>query len=415
MESHLFIYYPKKDLDQLLAALHVCVGLPVRLLDEEGAVLLSHGEPFSYCKMSEKCLTNGHSCALEHGKAGRQAIDFGEPYIFCCYAGVYHVIYPLVNKDRLFGSVLLGPFLMDGIDDDLIKHLARSSEIPTNTALELYKAATLIPDETPERVVQISRLLYYLVNSLVSGSRELQNTNRERLLHLSMVSESIRRYKQMEHDAWDTYPLKKERALISEIKIGDPESIRAAFSDYMACLIQFEKYDTEGIKYRLIELCSVVSRAFIERGADVRTALDLNKRLIQHILNAYNISDISFGVHDDLEGFVNSMTALPESDSKLMKKATQFIRANLSEKILLSDLAKELGFSVPYLSKRFKQMTGQTFRDYLNVQRVEEAKRLLSETDFPLIDIAIACGFADQSYFTKIFKKYTGLPPHQFR
>ena len=47
--------------------------------------------------------------------------------------------------------------------------------------------------------------------------------------------------------------------------------------------------------------------------------------------------------------------------------------------------------------------------------RVEESKRLLSNTDYSLIDIAVATGFEDQSYFTKVFKKYTGLTPKQFR
>lgn len=47
--------------------------------------------------------------------------------------------------------------------------------------------------------------------------------------------------------------------------------------------------------------------------------------------------------------------------------------------------------------------------------RVEESKRLLSNTDYSLIDIAIAAGFENQSYFSRIFKKYTGLTPRQFR
>jgi AraC-like DNA-binding protein len=46
---------------------------------------------------------------------------------------------------------------------------------------------------------------------------------------------------------------------------------------------------------------------------------------------------------------------------------------------------------------------------------VEEAERLLSNTDYPIIEIAVACGYSDQSYFTKVFKKYTGLTPRQYR
>ena len=63
----------------------------------------------------------------------------------------------------------------------------------------------------------------------------------------------------------------------------------------------------------------------------------------------------------------------------------------------------------------FRQVTGMTFKEYLNRVRVEEAERLLTNTDYPIIDIAVACGYRDQSYFTTVFKKYTGLTPRQYR
>ena len=68
-----------------------------------------------------------------------------------------------------------------------------------------------------------------------------------------------------------------------------------------------------------------------------------------------------------------------------------------------------------YLSTLFRQVTGTTFKEHLNRVRVEEAARLLSNTDYPVMEIAIACGYKDQSYFTKVFKKLTGLTPKQYR
>ena len=47
--------------------------------------------------------------------------------------------------------------------------------------------------------------------------------------------------------------------------------------------------------------------------------------------------------------------------------------------------------------------------------RIEESKRLLANTDYSVIDIAVASGFGDQSYFSRVFKKYTGLTPRQYR
>ena len=68
-----------------------------------------------------------------------------------------------------------------------------------------------------------------------------------------------------------------------------------------------------------------------------------------------------------------------------------------------------------YFSSIFKQCSGSSFKEYLNMVRVEESKRLLSNTEYSIIDIAVACGFDDQSYFSKVFKKYTGMSPKQYR
>ena len=415
MDNHLFMYYPKKDLELILDALHSCIGLYIQLLDDEGETLLSYGEPYPYCARAEECLKGSSTCREEHCSAGRRAVDLGEPYIFCCHSGLYHITYPIVNRDRLFGSVLLGPFLMDGTDDDLIQHLAKTAAIPTDTVLELYKDAQSIRELSPDEVVKVSRLLYYLVNSLVSGSLELQKANRERLLHQSRVSEAIQRYKQEDPAIWKTYPFEKERIFLSETRAGNVENARAAYNDLMAHLILYEHYDTESLKFRLVELCSLLSRASIERGADAAIILDLNKKLIQNILNSYSIDEITYNIHDNLDVFTESLFFNSDKNSKLVRKATEYIHEHSSEKLALSDLADMLGVTAPYLSTLFKQVTGLTFRDYLNKVRVEEAKRLLISTDYQIMEIAVACGFNDQSYFTKVFKKYTGLSPRSFR
>ena len=78
-------------------------------------------------------------------------------------------------------------------------------------------------------------------------------------------------------------------------------------------------------------------------------------------------------------------------------------------------VADHLHVNTSYLSTLFRQVTGMTFKEHLNRIRIEEAARLLSNTDYSVMEIAIACGYKDQSYFTKVFKKLTGLTPKQYR
>ena len=103
-----------------------------------------------------------------------------------------------------------------------------------------------------------------------------------------------------------------------------------------------------------------------------------------------------------------------------MKNPSTQISRNLctlrrQQRYTLEEVADAVHLHPAYFSSIFKQCNGSSFKEYLNMVRVEESKRLLSNTEYSIIDIAVACGFDDQSYFSKVFKKYTGMSPKQYR
>ena len=81
----------------------------------------------------------------------------------------------------------------------------------------------------------------------------------------------------------------------------------------------------------------------------------------------------------------------------------------------ISDYANEIGISENYLSRLVKQSTGRTVMAWVDIVRIQRAKKLLSTTSLPIIDIAAAVGVDDQSYFSRLFKKETGVTPSAFR
>lgn len=68
-----------------------------------------------------------------------------------------------------------------------------------------------------------------------------------------------------------------------------------------------------------------------------------------------------------------------------------------------------------YLSQLFKKEVGIPISDYIQQERIEEAKKLIALSDTPLSDVCSSLTFNDQSYFTKVFKKFTGVTPKQYR
>lgn len=91
------------------------------------------------------------------------------------------------------------------------------------------------------------------------------------------------------------------------------------------------------------------------------------------------------------------------------------VHRKYNRNLTLGTLAAEMNYSLPYLSKLFKEKTGMTFRTYLQKTRIDEACRLLANTDEKISSIAKAVGYADVDFFSKIFKTSTGTTPQQFR
>lgn len=98
-----------------------------------------------------------------------------------------------------------------------------------------------------------------------------------------------------------------------------------------------------------------------------------------------------------------------------VRKALVAIDADLSGSLSLSALADGQGISSGYLSTLFKREMGQTLTDYVNSRRVEQAARMLRSGTLQIQTIAQYCGIPDVNYFSKLFKRYIGVTPKEFR
>ena len=101
--------------------------------------------------------------------------------------------------------------------------------------------------------------------------------------------------------------------------------------------------------------------------------------------------------------------------SPLIQKAVTCIDAELSTNLSLQSLAKRLNVSGSYLSTTFRKETGDTVTNYITYKRIRHAMHLLSSTGLQVQTIAQHCGILDIHYFSKLFKKATGLTPKDYR
>jgi AraC family transcriptional regulator len=97
------------------------------------------------------------------------------------------------------------------------------------------------------------------------------------------------------------------------------------------------------------------------------------------------------------------------------KRALAYIEANLESKIAIRDMAELFVVSKSHFSRAFKSSVGSPPMTYVSRRRVEKAKQLMTSRTWRLTDIALACGFADQSHLTRVFRRVVGMSPGVWR
>jgi AraC family transcriptional regulator len=97
------------------------------------------------------------------------------------------------------------------------------------------------------------------------------------------------------------------------------------------------------------------------------------------------------------------------------RRAKDLLSSNLAGKMTVSQLAAECGLSVSHFSRAFRKSVGMPPYQWLQQRRIEVAKAYLRERDTALVEVAITCGFADQSHFTRAFTKTAGVSPAVWR
>ncbi|MCI3927057.1 response regulator [Paenibacillus sp. TRM 82003] len=129
----------------------------------------------------------------------------------------------------------------------------------------------------------------------------------------------------------------------------------------------------------------------------------------------------SVGLKDMMESIaqlIDQATAASsnkKSSELLMLSAKDYIHRRLASDLGVEEVADHLGISCSYFSLLFKTHYGETFVEYVTKQRMEHAKSLLLLTDKSIAKIGAASGYAERRYFTKVFQRYAGMTPSEFR
>lgn len=215
---------------------------------------------------------------------------------------------------------------------------------------------------------------------------------------------------------------RQEKAILECVKAGDLELLQKTYQNLPAVRYGRMSSSSNPIKqlfYGGIANTTLVTRYAIEGGMDEERAFSLSDIYIKKMERATKEQDLEELNMQMAIDFTKQVAMAKEKArshySTPILQTMHLIYERSHEKILLEDLASQVNLSPKYLSALFKKETGQTISNYILHTRIEEAKHLLTYTDYSSSQISEHLAFHSQSYFIQVFKSTTGLTPNQYR
>jgi len=357
----------------------------------------------SFCKRYHQNAKNmapyEYPCSNMHCDAVKEASRIGGSLVYTCPNGLFFWTSPFFSGERFAGAFISGGALAIKRKQALKKFYdCFKGEIPL-AEIEQYLEG--IPEKSNEDMKALSDMLLLCAEKIsCSGA------------HYHDLAEQ-----ENEYDCADQQPFlnDKERLLIACLRRGDSTEAQDIAREILSEFITLADGNFEFFKMKAIELVVLISRAGAnsENEAELIEANGRNIKQIEDSTTAGELMDNVCLILERMAGKIFSFQGIRHASA--LRKAERFIWENYTRKISLKEIADASGLSAPYFSTVFKNEMGENLSNYLNRLRVEKALVMLGETDDPINGISAACGFEDQSWFSKVFKSYTGISPYEYR
>ncbi len=416
-----------REIEPSLLSFCSITGLPVTYYDVGGMVRMEYGSQFKICKFLRVYNREGSICRHHLLSAIRTAAELGEPYFFVCGSGFVNIAVPLIQNGKNYGCFIAGPIIMEKFSHRTIaKLLAMNMTVDTpgqdataetdHNADFLSHVITILREMYIYTSKEVAHLAKLLNNSIVANLMDKSDYDKvnARYLEQVQIGDDLRGLKRSGKETG--YPANPEKKLIDWVRDGKVEEAKDAMTAYLNGILLYEAGNLDSTKVHLIELCALISREGAGKNLVSEEAVLDSFSFIESLKKISSIQDLKEWSEALVEHF-STRTGLYSytGNSQLVLQVLQLIAKDKSFELTLSQVAKKLHVNGSYLSGHFKRETGLGFSEFINQQKINKSKELLEKTNLRLLEIADLCGFEDQSYFTKVFRKQVGMSPRAYR
>ncbi|MBA7699395.1 HTH-type transcriptional activator RhaR [subsurface metagenome] len=247
-------------------------------------------------------------------------------------------------------------------------------------------------------------------------NESLMQINREESISDARRAEAIQSLKENLYLDPRAIYLREEFELLSAIRQRHKEKAREIINKILVGIYNLGKADFGVLKTLVLEMVVLMYRAAVDQGADPRELLGVNSSYLKDFHEIQDDINLSHWLTRWLEAFINTSIEYPHITTPVsISLALEYMKNNLTHPIARDEVARLCNMSPGYFSRIFREKTCYTFTELLNKFRIEHACSLLHETEMSAFEIAFDSGFNDQSYFNKVFRKYRGKTPKEYR
>ena len=272
------------------------------------------------------------------------------------------------------------------------------------------------PAEISRRIQSAAEHLLAKMESYNLTNVEFLKARREDSRRQREKAEAIHALKDRLYDGIRDLYLREEAGLLSAIKRGERPAAREIVNRVLVGIYHTARSRPELLKSLALELVVVMSRAAVEAGADPAGVLGCNFESATALAGLSDEADVSRWLSGMLERVMDAIRDNRQFPNVvLLGRAVVYMEEHLDKPLDRDAVARAAGLSGSHFSRLIKEKTGRTFTDLMAQYRVDRAKAMLRRTGKSLIQIAWDCGFEDQSYFSRVFKRYTGVSPRAYR
>lgn len=324
----------------------------------------------------------------------------------------------LKKDDTFLGKFIVGPSVFYSINEETINKIILINNLQMNYKIDLIKFYSSLKIIDYTHLVNASALLYYCIYSkIIQPSTIIEKNSTIENLEEKIKSSNNKILLTNRENSTFHHSLTYEKNIFESIKRGDKKNLLR----YINANPQGEPgtlsiSPLRSKKNLIICMITLATRAAMDGGLDPELAYSLSDAYIQNLESLESLIELENLKNKALCNFADKVHKISEFKyPKTIFLCQDYISKHLYENITLSDIAVSLGLSKKYLSGIFSKSLGITLTEYIQKQKIGEAKFLLSSTNYSIVHICELLKFHDQSHFTKIFKKVTGITPKKYK